>query len=673
MRTENASSESVSAPSPLTPLRITSANRSASVRTNPKSSSQLKSRKKKDKQTFEDGRRGPGFEFDLALPTISTEINRPDTEDAGSASQRASTLASMLLTTGKMINSKFNVVDALGNGESKGSGVVQLHISRATRNRTESVKAMMAVKYHWMERSMEQPEGPNPHPGVQGVYNPLQVIRNRAIRIKHHEPAPVSFRSLPLAVNAFSLRNGPGSRHGKTWKLTWGLELGELMNDLSWRTSHWNELQKHNGELWFPRAQPDSGSANTDIDTGNSSASGRLHDVIFQEQSNESSLDDINVNLIPIESARPLKLLRRNLKSKAKKLYANSTGGILASDSDVGEVVANDPHSKSFESISKVKIGRLVRRSSPGEEDQNASYGDLLDADISHASASRGVSSSSLEAEVVQPPPKIVINNDESSSDLSKTEVRYTVEEIKDTPVHLEDVTFNPVPKRNDEQTIGDTTQETVQMTESKDSEINRQKFDIESQRVGILGEKQTYLDKVVFLNYNFLTNVCPPSMDIITGSGEKILKEQFAHLLKDIVNVNDNHLPHYEDCYTGYVDESKSLLHMANNKYAARIDNLLSATDRSIGEINTSLSMDLRKANETLDRLNVSLFGNTVIGEFKAQSRMLDNDSNYTMLYMILENTIVIVLRMIWITVNVFKAILYVVKIMWRILMMFF
>lgn len=669
---ENASSESVSTSSPLNPLRITSHSGGSVQRARSKIETKPRTRRKKDRPDLQKSHQSPGFGFDLSLPTLESERNGPGLENHPTAAQRASTLANVLLTSGKAINSKFNVVDAIGKAETKGLGAVQTHISRATRNRTETVKAMMAQQYHWMERSMEVPEGPNAHAGVQGVYNPLQVIRNRAVRAKYHELAPVSFRSLPLAVNAFSSRNSPGNRHGKAWKLAWGIELGELMNDLSWRTSHWHELQKHNGDLWFPDTQPDNprhrSSAHTDADKG--ASSGRMHDALFPDQSNESSLDEINVNLIPIESARPLKLLRSNLKNKAKMLYANSTGAILTSDSDVAD--SSDPHLRSFDNLSKVKIGRLVRRNSPGKDDGKESLGDVIDVQILDPSpTSRGVSSSSLEADTRQPP-KIVINNDESSSASSRNlEMREVFEDIKEVPMHLEDVAFRPMPIRTDEQTPG-TPDDTVETGDSTELKIGPSVVDIEGQRVGTLGENQIYLEKMVFLNYNFLTSVCPPSLDIITGSGDRILKQQFGQTLKDIVNVNDTHLPRYEDCYTGYVNESKSLLRMANNKYAVRIDNLLSATDRSIGEINTSLSMDLRKANETLDRLNVSLFGTPVLSEFKAQSRMFDSESNYKFLYMVLENTIVIVLRMIWMIVNIYKAVLCVVKLLWRMLTVF-
>jgi len=673
MLMENVSSESVNVTSPLTPLRMSSTTRRTEPRkSGSKSKKPPRDSRKKERQEFQKCHQDPGFDFDYELPTTSLSEDTEDSEKIPIMTSRVSRLASVLLTSGKVINSKFNVVDALGNGESKGSGSEQIHISRATRNRTEAVKAMIAVKYHWMERSIEPADESetNNHPGVQGVYNPLQVIRNRAIRAKHHEPAPISFRSLPLAVNVFSVRNRTNHKHKEAWKLIWGIELGELMSDVSWRTSHWHELRKHNGELWFPDSNSNSVKSGGSVATGSSSLTntGRMHDALFKDPSNENSLDDINLNLIPIESARPPKLLRSNLKSKAKRLYGNSTGGVLTSDSDVAELAYSDPHSKSVDNLSKVRIARLVRRTSDNTE-RKLSNGEELEIQISHTlTPSRRVSLSSHE--MLHQAPRIVINNFEQEEDLSKlVDLEDTTAEVEELPKHLQDVVFNPMDKRNDKELVENVSQEPIRLSESKEPEIF---VDLEGPRVNFLGEKQEYLDRMIFLNYNYLTNVYPASMEIITKNADKILQQQFGLIFRDIINVNDSQLPRYEDYYTGYVNESKSLIQMANNNYAVRIDNLLSATDRSIGEINTSLSMDLRKVSETLDRLNWSIFGNSVLNEFKAQRNKFENGSNYRMLYTVLENTIVIVLRLIWIVVNIYKAIFFVLKILWRIVRMF-
>lgn len=86
------------------------------------------------------------------------------------------------------------------------------------------------------------------HDGVEGVYNPLQVIRNRKLRKKYHnELKPVrelSFTKQPLiAIIQFSQKSNK--------KFKWFVELSEKYTDLTWRTSHWNELRKPNADLWI--------------------------------------------------------------------------------------------------------------------------------------------------------------------------------------------------------------------------------------------------------------------------------------------------------------------------------------------------------------------------------------------------------------------------------------
>lgn len=680
----NSSSESGNAQSPLSPLRFLAVSRKKASHT---SEARVKKdpRKKKRKHRIEGepSHIGPGFDFEIDLPSM--EIQQPSALDRNDDSSlvRAHKLATVLLNSGKMINSKFNVVDALNPADANGSGSQAVHISRAARNRTETVKAMISLKYHWMERAMQMPENqPNPHPGVEGIYNPLQVIRNRTIRARHNEPPPLVFRGLPLACNAFSSRSKSG---GKLWKMLWGIELGELVNDVSWRLLHWRELRDPKGKLWFPDAPPAESKHSKSTSTSKNSQV-RMHDTLFAEQESDGSLEDINVNMIPIEAARPSKLrLTKNLKVKAKKLYGNASGGFLTSDSD-GPVNEN-LRSKSYESLSKVKIGRILRKglsvtdeSSAGDDvEEVLQKVQTPEITISVPKSSEGVNG----REIFQPtqlPPVIVINNDtDSVSEVSRpTDLGDGPNDIEDNyPRNLLEVLFNPLhPRKNldniDFDSGGD---ELTPEENAKDVEIEAgpPPIDIEGQRMVIFAEKQSYLRKVLLLNYNYLTSVCQASIEVIKSSSDRILQEEFGPLFRDIININDSHLPAYENFYTGFVNEAKSLIHMANDNYAVKIDHLLSATDRSIGEINTSLSMDLRKCNEQLDKLNCSLFGSKVIDKLKNQDTSRFNDgSNYRRLYLILENTIVILLWLVWIVVNIYNSIAFVVKLLWRILMFF-
>ena len=85
------------------------------------------------------------------------------------------------------------------------------------------------------------------HAGVEGVYNPLQVIRNRKLRKKYHDETKMErvpfFKPPIIAVLEFS--SIPNRK-----KYRWYVSLAEKYIDLSWRVAHWDELVDPQGHLW---------------------------------------------------------------------------------------------------------------------------------------------------------------------------------------------------------------------------------------------------------------------------------------------------------------------------------------------------------------------------------------------------------------------------------------
>ncbi|CCK72731.1 Mtc4p KNAG_0L01110 [Huiozyma naganishii CBS 8797] len=147
-----------------------------------------------------------------------------------------------------------------------------VHIPKSTRLKAERVRIYLEYFYNVMERcitlndSVRDPNGGVHgghgagaaaaaaaatgvrYEGVEGVYNPLQVIRNRKLRKKYHDevkPArELVFSRVPMiAVIQFSKR--------PTRNMRWFVKLSEKYSDLSWRTSHWDELRRPDGHLWI--------------------------------------------------------------------------------------------------------------------------------------------------------------------------------------------------------------------------------------------------------------------------------------------------------------------------------------------------------------------------------------------------------------------------------------
>lgn len=114
-------------------------------------------------------------------------------------------------------------------------------------------------------------------------------------------------------------------------------------------------------------------------------------------------------------------------------------------------------------------------------------------------------------------------------------------------------------------------------------------------------------------------------------------------------------------------MEEIKSVIHMVNDVYSVKIDTLLSSSDRSISEINASLSLDLRKITEKLDYIDHSISTN-VFHTTLLKTKTINNGGwIYKVLYSCLENVIVILLRLTWIVVNVYKILRFVVVSLWR------
>ena len=119
-------------------------------------------------------------------------------------------------------------------------------ISKTTRLRAERVRIYMDYYYNILEaacRSGEDENGierSNMHYGVEGVYNPLQIIRNRKLRKKYHDEASSNrflfYKAPVIAVLQFS--KVPNRK-----KYRWFVDVNEKYGDITFRSQHWNELK----------------------------------------------------------------------------------------------------------------------------------------------------------------------------------------------------------------------------------------------------------------------------------------------------------------------------------------------------------------------------------------------------------------------------------------------
>ncbi|EJS44699.1 YBR255W [Saccharomyces arboricola H-6] len=134
-------------------------------------------------------------------------------------------------------------------------------IPRSARIKADRVRIYLDYYYSILERCISIGGSQNHHVGVEGVYNPLQIIRNRKLKKKHHELPTREFYTTKhpiIAIKEFT------SKPNK--KIPWFVDINERYMDLTWRTSHWEELVDPQGNLWFHSHSP-----TTEISTSSSS------------------------------------------------------------------------------------------------------------------------------------------------------------------------------------------------------------------------------------------------------------------------------------------------------------------------------------------------------------------------------------------------------------------
>lgn len=624
-----------------------------------------------------------GFQF---LKDLPSPLNDGE-EDAGMdltglEAVRGQRFANIFLNSAKNINAKYNVVDTPEaksvNDSSKTGTQKKIQVSRSSRNRAELVKATFEIKYRLIKLSLNPMEQDAiEHEGIEGVYNPLQVIRNRIVRqaLQYHSPS--TYQTLPLACNTFSSH----SANGKIWSMLWGIKLNDFVADFGWRRLHWNQLRNSKGELWFPE---DKTKAFTEGKKRN------LHDKLWDGKDSDSiekaeeMILTVPIMTIRRKKTRATKRLRKNIRKKAKRLYGSGSAGSSVQDQDSTDNGSNNSRElESSESISKVKIDRVSGSPSVG------SSGHLRSTSFRKRASSEAYDTSSSEAEMSSEEmlSRNVAKNVISDKLLSQSQnPNLTWDQSRISPIATTHEVFDNRPLMKEHGSVSDVSfaHANFQNSLSKDldSSISEQisssgaECELESpdeirepqeaakDYFAILDSKERFLRSMAFLTSYYLGSIYPKLLESAEQKTVKLHNDVMKNILQSALRINDEYLPAQENLCRGFLDETNTLMHLANDKHAVRIDNLLSATDRSYNELNTSMLMEYKKVSEQLDKLNLKFFGSAVTSVLRdTQGNVLTSGRHYQALYFVLENVIVIVLRLIWISANILKIFLFVFK----------
>lgn len=606
--------------------------------------------------------------------------------------KKAGELALVFLDTRKSLMADQNIVDPMNNTSKfdsmghprtleDGQGENVHKITRSTIIRAEKIKSMIGLEYMCIQKSYDwsiSNAETNDHPGIEGVYNPLQVIRNRKIRAKYHEyPKLLTVKTLPLASNVFSSKNK--NRDSKRpWKMIWAIELNELISDLSWRQLHWNELKKSNGELWFP-SSTDASIYTSKL--GDSKHRGhKLYDRLFADTEDETSkenngkdtyhllaktsadsFDDSKLNSTKKNSLHKTHKIKEKIKKHAKGFHYSS---------------ASSSQSSSF-----AKDATQVDNQVNQADRQSGRLQDSLASGLRHSrgdsfmveSNNSGIEN---ENEIIEETPKW---NEKYTKHLVtpsiKVDDNYLGNESNILSLHIKPMEHHrnySYDKANHMDQFRNEKKEDIEEIENVEEveDLYASEQEKANQEIIAINSDLKFFNTAQIIKLSYLNNIHPAILEAIHLKLNSIINKQLSEITQLSVNIDDNYISTHEMFYSGFLNEIKSLTHLINDNYSIKIDNILSNSDRSIGEINTSLSLELRKANEKLDKLNSSLFGNIVTDTFKDSdiSMSFTDGGNYKMLYLFLENFIVILLRIIWVIANIYRFFRMIIQIFWKV-----
>lgn len=691
--------------SPLSALKLSNVpspskqNRELQVRNNDQTPQIVHNGIKEEDNTQEgklitERRNADDFGFDLVLndDLMLNQYQAANKSHNKEKIKKAGELALVFLDTRKTLMADQNIVDpmnntskfdSLGHPRSQEDGQREnVHkITRSTIIRAEKVKSMIGLEYMCIQKcydwSVSNAET-NMHPGVEGVYNPLQVIRNRKIKAKYHEyPKLLTVKTLPLASNVFSSKNK--NRDSKRpWKMIWAIELNELISDLSWRQLHWNELKKSNGELWFP-SSTDASIYTSKL--GDSKHRGhKLYDKLFADGEDETNKENNGKGTNHL-------LAKTSAESYDGSKQHSAKGNGHHKTHKIKEKIKK--HSKGFHYSSTSSSQSSSFAKDACKDDSPVTQVDRQSGRLQDSLTS-GLRHSRGDSLMIESNNSGIENNNEIIGESPKWNEKYTkhlvTPSIKVDDNYLGDesniLSLQIKPVEHQRNNSYDKVSQMDQYRNEKKEEVE-QIENVEEVEDGYASEQEKVNQEIIAINsdlnyfntaqvikLSYLNNIHPAILETIYLKLNLIINKQLSEITQLSVNIDDDYISTHEMFYSGFLNEIKSLTHLINDDYSIKIDNILSNSDRSIGEINTSLSLELRKANEKLDKLNSSLFGNIVTDTFKDSdiSMSFTDGGNYKMLYLFLENFIVILLRIIWVIANIYRFFRMIMQVIWKV-----
>lgn len=541
------------------------------------------------------------------------EVNPENGEEPGTQKLReVGQLAAVFLEVRKGIMKELNI-DVSHNEKLEQEREHNKHphprkIAKSTLNRAEKVKLMFNLYYLSIFQAQKATDPQ--YEGVDGVYNPLQIIRNRKLRKKYHQTPHISVKTLPLASSAFSKQ--------KDRKLVWEVDVPELIYDSTWRMQHFHELINSKGDLWFPDGRKHKKQhhhhhrfrlrSNTEdgLDENNDHVQ---YDKLFE------SIDDDEDVKQPISDLEDISF-QNSRNSSRSDLLDTSRPRRKKRDKIISKVRSKSPFKRPSSQLGEVQSHG---EASTLERTETTTSHDRTNLDfVSHENEGRSNSQPSLkilnDIEIEHIKPSILITADTPTSTSSGDKTQHDLSNISSMEVH--------------------------NLHDSSDMD------DLEYEGMKALN---AHIDNLRHLN----------SMVSFYGHDFAYKKIEYANISKfdgfddevnvietDFINLKNSSLPKYEGILKGKSDELRDIQNELANDYSTRIDKMLALSDRTIGEVNTTLSLEIRKLNERFEKVK----------SIKNKNSQYDDLLRFG--YWALENLVVLALWFIWIIYSILKVI---------------
>lgn len=516
-------------------------------------------------------------------------------------------------------------------------------IPRSTRIKADRVRIYLDFYYSILERCINIESTEHHHDGVEGVYNPLQVIRNRKLRKKYHEmpPRELSFQKAPvIAIKQFSKRPSK--------KMPWFLDLGERSSDLTWRTSHWDELVDPNGNLWFAdgkdslnnpaegthkethrhhrphlRRRPSSHLGVPVNSPYSTTAYSPSTPEIQKYNGNSISVDSMPSHL-DLPTSRTENGDQRSFSEESEKSRLNRFEMMMGKKSKPWSRSPN-MRQKSQGSVEKLALQLQSTR--------KGSYGGRTPAH------SRASSSSILGVGPRTYMTPIDGNTHQRSTLLNAVPIQHARKQSQEKDEvqveHVEEGSENTGGLDDYDVAVDplDRTGSAIQIDEQLQQYWNNTKF-IKG-TLKIMQHRRITHAVVRRRGFNKRDQIkCDQNMDdIVLGASE-------------VLNVYDEEL-------NKALKIGNSIASSMLNDYSMRVETLISTSDRILSDINTTLTLKLKLFQENADR-----FGSL---------KMMRSQKLTKTLYRLLEFTIVLILWTVWFLVSIVRWIKYIVMLSFR------